>query len=300
MELAGLDKIVGEQLLLLYFSNTSSSIKQRRIPTMADISKWNPTSPPPWWCLVISRLYNSPNFLLKPKTAAETLTLASEPKSLFPLNFALEERLGSVGAEIWMRRFRLAPLPIESPTRPKRFFSNCRFSPTRPSRRCRYLSRSLAFVYLWYLFGAGEGSVLVLLQKYKSAQLYCWVVCFHEAFHHHHLPTLPMTMQPATGPTENGWQWQNWNETNWPRVWMESFKTPSGYQVQLTEDQRWNSLWWKMSENQSQPMICFSSFGQPDLRSKILFWDTAKSVLCYILWITFGARLTLPTFLVYS
>ena len=169
-----------------------------------------------------------------------------------------------------MRRFRLAPLPIESPTRPKRFFSNCRFSPTRPSRRCRYLSRSLAFVYLWYLFGAGEGSVLVLL-AYKSAQQYCWVLCFHEAFHHHRLPTLPMTMQPATGPTENGWQWQNWNETNWPRLWMESFKTPFGYQVQLTKDQRWNSLLrimkdiWKSEP--APPTICFSSCGQSDLRS---------------------------------
>ena len=216
MELAGLDKIVGEQLLPLYFSNTSSSIKQRRIPTMADISKWNPKSPPPDGVWSFQGFITLLIFCSTPKTAPETLTLASEePKSLFPFNFAFEEeRLGSVGAEIWMRRFRLAPLPIESPTRPKRFFSNCRFSP-RPPRRCRYLSRSLAFVYLWYLFGAGEGSVLVLLE-YK---LYCGVLCFHEAFHHHHLPTLPMTMQPATGPTENGWQWQNLNAPK--KVWME-------------------------------------------------------------------------------
>ena len=134
MELAGLDKIVGEQLLLLYFSNTSSSIKQRRIPTMADISKWNPTSPPLDGVWSFQGFITLLIFCSIPKTAPETLTLASEePKSLFPSNFALEERLGSVGAEIWMRRFRLAPLPIESPTRPKRFFSNCRFSPTRPA-----------------------------------------------------------------------------------------------------------------------------------------------------------------------
>ena len=99
--MAGLDKIVGEQLPLLYFGNTSGSIKERRIPTMADILKWR-DSPPPDGVWSFQGFITLLIFCSIPKTARETLTLASEePKSLFPSNFAFEEeRLGSVGAEI--------------------------------------------------------------------------------------------------------------------------------------------------------------------------------------------------------
>ena len=64
-----------------------------------------------------------------------------------------------------------------------------------------YLSKSLAFVYLWYLFGAGEGSVLVL-----PSQKCATVGAFMRLF-----TAVPVTM---CGP----------HGTNWKRVEMAKSK----------------------------------------------------------------------------
>ena len=154
-----------------------------------------------WWCLVISRLYNSPNFQLNPlpKTAPETLTLAERNWNLYFLKFCLNR---AEACRRWGRnmngKFRRAPLPIESHTRPSRFFRWF-----FPHQTLGYLSRSLAFVYLWYLFGAGEGSVLVLPSQ-KCATVGAFMRLFTAA-------AVPVTM---CGP----------HGTNWKRVEMAKSK----------------------------------------------------------------------------
>lgn len=118
--MAGLDKIVGEQLPLLYFGNTSSSIKQRRIPTMADISKWLLPPPPDgvWSFQGFITLLIFFSIL-----SSETLTLTGRNWNLYFPKILLRRR--GQACKRWGRnmngKFRRAPLPIESHTRPPLF-----------------------------------------------------------------------------------------------------------------------------------------------------------------------------------
>ena len=172
--MAGLDKIVGEQLPLLYFGNTSSSIKQRRIPTMADISKWLLPPPPDGvWSfqgfitlLIFSSIHS-------PKLPRRHWPWLRGTEIFISLKFCSEEegRLASVGAEIWMVSLGARHYLLRV-TRVPRFFRW--FFPHQTLGFEQVFGICIFVIFIWRGWGFGISLAFTKV---------CNCGCFHEAFH---------------------------------------------------------------------------------------------------------------------